>query len=331
MEKQFSRAGLIGLIALMTLMSACRPKTEQSAVTLPEPPVTQATKLETPSSAAAVTAAAGTTTAAETTAAALGERLMIGQIQLNRAYGSAEGFEAGVKKVNADGVLVVFTRSEQENIKSLTVSGPQGLEVHQDGVWAPYPDAGPWEDEAITLETPGSRSRLLPLRDAAEKLRPGLYRLKTVVKVSRADGPEEDKVFYAYFGVAEPDQQNYLTYETADWKLGLKLSGNFDYTYVTDPETQEISGFSFMPKGELNPVYFTYFKNFGVCGTGLKSVPFGDGQMGIYDNSGDWSFITFPAAERANFVVTKSDVGSWWIKYGPEAMDIIQTSVHEQK
>lgn len=82
------------------------------------------------------------------------------------------------------------------------------------------------------------------------------------------------------------------------------------------------------PSHETGSIQVGYWPGFGVCGTGLTEektrIAGMEANIGYYDGSSQWSFITF-RLEGKTYVVLKDGAESWWGAHGDTVMQILGT------
>lgn len=86
-------------------------------------------------------------------------------------------------------------------------------------------------------------------------------------------------------------------------------------------------------KAEKGFIEIVYNESFGVCGTGLeeKSITLAgcNANMGTYDNSPIWSFISFKG-DKEGIVVQPFDTEDWWTDYEQDLLNILDTIIFDK-
>lgn len=205
--------------------------------------------------------------------------------------------------------IVMNNRSEKDLFAGLS-SGDKILVIH-DGIQESYPaGTGVYYCKKLSDGEPED------IQNSVVESLTEMGWLKKEVEGTRVECVGEN---YS-FSITIPD----------DWEYELSYyDGNLESLFES-PEKQGVyDTIEFRPVGEEDgQIVFRFDDLFGVCGTGLesKTVYLGEniGNMGIYDNDDQWSFIVLDQ----NYVILNQS-GDWWSEYEDEVMEILSTVDYE--
>ena len=255
----------------------------------------------------------------------------ISRTPASEAYQDPWGVKLTAKNITPSGLTIVCTQQDGEPTGELHTGSYYGLEVLRDGEWVAV-DLLPMEHElAWTME-----AWMIPSSTETEwevnwtrlygDLPAGTYRIGKSIMDFRGTGDYDTKTYYAGFDILDGTAVNSISYEHGGFGVSIPLLSGWDYQ-IEEYHTDGMSyGVSFRPVGEEGWIDFHYWPFFGVCSTGLETKEFGNGSMGIYDGSMNWSFISYPAS-KGNFVATTQGMNGVWPDYSETAMKIIKQAV----
>lgn len=123
--------------------------------------------------------------------------------------------------------------------------------------------------------------------------------------------------------------------------IALTIPDGWQYE-ITEKNDEELThdGIRFWPEGKDGKIGLYYYDTgFSVCGTGLeeKEMTLDNGQkinMGVYDNSDVWEFITFVPDDEASdagkthgtYVARAEGIDEWGSRLEDEALEILATA-----
>lgn len=247
------------------------------------------------------------------------------------AYQDPWGVKLTAKNITPSGLTIVCTQQDGESTGELHIGSYYGLEVLRDGEWVAV-DLLPMEHElAWTME-----AWMIPSNTETEwevnwtrlygELPAGTYRISKSIMDFRGTGDYDTKTYYAGFDIVDGIATDSISYEHDGFGVSIPLLSGWDYQIEEYHADGMSYGVSFRPVGEEGWIDFHYWPFFGVCGTGLETKEFGNGSMGIYDGSMNWSFISYPAS-KGNFVATTQGMNGVWPDYSEIAMKIIKQAI----
>lgn len=255
----------------------------------------------------------------------------IGRTPASEAYQDPWGVKLTAENITPSGLTIVCEQQDGEPTGELHTGSYYGLEVFQDGEWVAV-DLLPMEHElAWTME-----AWLIPSNTETEwevdwtylygELPVGTYRISKSIMDFRGSGDFDKKTYYAGFDIVDGTAVNSISYEHDGFCVSVPILYGWEYMIEEYSADGMSYGIGFRPDREEGWINFHYWPSFGICGTGLETKEFGNGTMGIYDGSMNWSFISYPAS-KGNFVATLKGINGVWPDYSETAMKIIKQAV----
>ena len=247
------------------------------------------------------------------------------------AYQDPWGVKLTAKNITPSGLTIVCEQRDGEPTGELNTGSYYSLEVLRDGEWVAV-ELLPMEGELAWT----SEAWMIPANEEIEwdvdwsrlygELPADCYRISKSVMDFRGTGDYDTKTYYAGFDLVDAADTDNVAYEYGGFGVSVPLLSGWEYKIEEHSAEGMSYGVSFRPSGEDGWIDFHYWPFFGVCGTGLETITYGNGSMGIYDGGAIWSFISYPAS-KGNFVATTQGVADWWDSYGEQAMAIIEQAI----
>ncbi len=252
---------------------------------------------------------------------------------LIEAYTDDWGIKLSAKNITPTRLTLLCEQEQGEPKGELASGFFYTLEKLENGHWTELKPLIPKEEMAFNDEI----LQILPSQITEYNvdwtsfygtLNPGHYRIGKQIMDVRSVDDFDEKMYYAAFDLIEADADTKICYEHDGFGLNLPYIAGFEYSVEEFTDTVMLLGtgeyfrFSFRPLNEQGEIMFSYYKNFGLCGTGLETKDYGEGQMAVYDGNPDWDFIIYPASE-GYFVVMNRSSGEWLNTYRDQVMQII--------
>ena len=255
----------------------------------------------------------------------------ISRTPASEAYQDPWGVKLTAKNITPSGLTIVCTQQDGEPTGELQTGSYYGLEVLQDGEWIavdllPMGHELAWTMEAWAIPTNAETEWEVNWSRLYGELPVGTYRISKSVMDFRGTGDYDTRIYYAGFDIVDGTATDSVSYEHDGFGVSIPLLSGWDYQIEEYHADGMSYGVSFQPVGEEGWIDFHYWPFFGVCGTGLETKEFGNGSMGIYDGSMNWSFISY-SASKGNFVATTHGVDGWWENKGDVALPIITKAI----
>ena len=280
-------------------------------------------------------AGSGTQRPAESSPAPLSGVAGIGRTNDTSAWQDDWGVKLTVRDVTPTGLTLVCTQTEDPErgpSGSLQTGSAYVIETLENGEWnelVPAEDWG-WTAEAWVIPEDDTVRWTVDWSALYGALPAGSYRIGKTVMDFRAAGDLDETMYYAGFDLVELQDGYTVSAEQNGVRVSVPYVDGWEYCVVEPAEDDGSFGVCWRPVGEDGWVALFWQNGFGVCGTGLKESPFRldngtSGQMGVYDNDGVWSFISFSAA-HGGFVAQTHGAGGWWAQYGDGAMAILKAA-----
>lgn len=259
--------------------------------------------------------------------------LGISRDSLLEAFSDNWGIKLSVKNITPTRLTLLLEQDQGEPKGELETGSFYILEKFKNGNWTklepiiPQEQAG-FTDEALQILPAQITEYNIDWSSLYGTLESGSYRIGKQISDFRSTDDFDQKMYYAAFDLVEADSNTKISYEHNGFELRLPYVPGFEYSVkeFTDEVmllgTGEYFNISFRPLNEQGEIIFSYYKNFGLCGTGLETKEYGEGQMVVYDENPDWDFIIYPASEGF-FVVTNHSSGEWLNTYQEQIMQII--------
>lgn len=241
------------------------------------------------------------------------------------------GIKVSAKNITPTRATLVFEQQGGKQKGDLLTGAYYSLEKKENDVWQTVTPIIPedqmaYQDIGLPVNTDQTTEFNVDWTSFYGSLGPGKYRIGKSVLDSRKPGDFTEKSYYAAFDLIEADESTQIHYEHDGFGLSLPYVPGFEYSieeFTTDLLGLEKSfAISFRPINEQGKISFTYFTNFGVCGTELKVEDYRDGEMGTYDQHPFWDFIAFPASQ-GYFVALNQSSGEWFSVYEDQIMQVI--------
>jgi len=263
---------------------------------------------------------------------------IIGVCHTSSTNASADewGLKLTAMDISQTGLTLVATNWNDEEGCTLETGSYFLLERYSDGKWEEVEmliekDDLAWTEEAWTLEEEGNTEWEVDWNWLYGELPAGSYRIGKEMMYFRGTGDVDKKMYYANFDLVDLRKEKTVTCEGKEVSISLDYREGWEYRVVEYDEAGGAFGVCFRPAGKDGWVSLYYYRGFGVCGTELKEKRITlenglSGQMGIYEDNDNWSFIAFQNPYKG-YVATAEVIGDWWTQFESEVMEILNTAV----